>query len=1581
MKVTRRLAGGVLAAGMLLSVALPTMPVQVQAAPAAGMQLYVAPNGSDSAAGTIDAPLQTLEGARDKIRAIKAESGLPEGGITVNLREGDYKYMEESFTLEAQDSGAEGSPIVYQAYPGETVTLSGNVEADGTDFEPVTDESILARLPEEVRDKVLVYDVTENLGISEFAPLPKNGFGWPDQPAALNITVDGEAQTLARYPNEGFVKIDKSYSKGFVPRDHMPNPDGSCPACTKENGGERIPCKIGEDNWINQPSGVWGSRALADKYDLWSQENDIWTFGYFCWDWADDNIAVKSLEKDGDMLKITGLQPSRYGVNGGMKFYAYNLLCEIDQPGEWYLDRESGKLYLYPEKDLSGSTVELSMMGNSFIKAENAEYIQFKNLDISKGNSHGIELVDCSNTLVAGCDFSDLGQRAVVIGKIVSADSFSVVSEGAQGGHDNIVQSCNIQRTGQGGVYVAGGNRYSLTPANSKVINCSFDDYSVTKRTYSPAIALMGTGLEASNNKITNAPHMAISFDGNDNVIKNNEIAHVCYETSDSGAIYSVRRWSYRGNVITNNYIHDMVSNSGIGSAAVYLDDLMCGTEVSNNLFVNVTGYTTLIGGGRDNIVKNNIQINQNNGKGLHYDARGLGWAHYHAASPDGTCFAEWAALKNTLEQNPENWAKWQEKYPELTEMSLELDSASECIEGKKPAGAEITGNLLVGVANPFGNIDGNVKSMGTVENNESYPADTDIGFVDPNALNFEVKEGSIIDQKLGDDHFDASQVGLYKDEYRTELGVEVSAPVLTAPADGAADVSIVDGVALSWQAVEGAGSYEVELASDNAFKEILRTESVTEPGLTLTGLEAGTTYYWRVTAHEGRLNGSSAESEVRSFTTSSSTEASFYESFGNDFSAWTAAEGGTKGTPSNTTEQAHAGRYSYVQDEAMDAIEKTFGLPQQQVVTVWLYDTMESGKYTRAIANVSPRSGEWMALGVSARDSAEYYSMRVGSNFAVTEAPRSEGWHELKWDYTSGTDCKMYIDGILVNTVEDVEGFTFIGLGDYWGESNLPGDVSHMMFDDVRIGTPVIDPVPTAVELDKTSIILEVGAQQPLTAVAEVTPDVDVEFEWTQGEHEIARVDENGVVTGMRPGKTTVTVNVKGFPQVKATCEVEVVEQGGIHVDSITLDRESAQLSRTSTLQLNATILPENAGNKQVIWSSSDPNVAAVDANGMVYALQEGEAVITATAADNGKTAACTVQVTSDGYIILNPGFETGDLTGWSRYPKGETEGCTIEVTGDDAHSGSYAARVTTEDNIQQQPDGTGYAHKGIQFRLENADGSTLAADVSYTLRAWVKVTDDKTHEMGIHTMLRGGNPAGGVNATYKTVSAADGWVQVETTITPEDLAEHPGTLQLDFVIGNRNTTESAGSYLVDDAELIVERTEYTLTVNGGAGSGSYPAGVQVAATAQIPEGKEFVNWTAEGVEIEDNTAPVLVFTMPQGDVTLTAVYKDTEPEPTPKPTAEPTAQPTAEPTAEPTAKPTAEPTAQPTAVPTASPVPTPSPDASATPVPTEAPAQPDGGSSLPATGDSMPLAILAGVLVLAAAGFGRMIFCAKKH
>ena len=101
--------------------------------------IYVATDGNDANEGTIDSPLATLFGARDKIREIKKTSGLPEGGIKVYVRGGLYT-LEESFVLTEEDSGTEFSPIVYQEYPGEKVEITGGVYIPGKDFKKVRDE-------------------------------------------------------------------------------------------------------------------------------------------------------------------------------------------------------------------------------------------------------------------------------------------------------------------------------------------------------------------------------------------------------------------------------------------------------------------------------------------------------------------------------------------------------------------------------------------------------------------------------------------------------------------------------------------------------------------------------------------------------------------------------------------------------------------------------------------------------------------------------------------------------------------------------------------------------------------------------------------------------------------------------------------------------------------------------------------------------------------------------------------------------------------------------------------------------------------------------------------------------------------------------------------------------------------------------------------------------------------------------------------------------------------------------------------------------------------------------------------------
>ncbi len=99
-------------------IALPNVSAEGSSA-----ELYIA-NGATDGDGSFEKPFGSFEEAKQKIRSIKATSGLPQGGITVYVRGGEYN-ISEGLLLENQDSGVEGSPITYRNYQNETVVLVG----------------------------------------------------------------------------------------------------------------------------------------------------------------------------------------------------------------------------------------------------------------------------------------------------------------------------------------------------------------------------------------------------------------------------------------------------------------------------------------------------------------------------------------------------------------------------------------------------------------------------------------------------------------------------------------------------------------------------------------------------------------------------------------------------------------------------------------------------------------------------------------------------------------------------------------------------------------------------------------------------------------------------------------------------------------------------------------------------------------------------------------------------------------------------------------------------------------------------------------------------------------------------------------------------------------------------------------------------------------------------------------------------------------------------------------------------------------------------------------------------------------
>lgn len=181
----------------------------------------------------------------------------------------------------------------------------------------------------------------------------------------------------------------------------------------------------------------------------------------------------------------------------------------------------------------------------------------------------------------------------------------------------------------------------------------------------------------------------------------------------------------------------------------------------------------------------------------------------------------------------------------------------------------------------------------------------------------------------------------------------------------------------------------------------------------------------------------------------------------------------------------------------------------------------------------------------------------------------------------------------------------------------------------------------------------LNVGSSASLTASVSPSDATDKTVTWESGDITIATV-ENGVVTGVAKGGTTITARAGGK---SATVNVNVV----VPASGVTLDQTSLNMTKTQEVTLVATVNPGNASNKTVSWTSSNTAVATVDANGKVKAVGGGEATITATT-HNGKTATCAVTVTVpligisldktektlaiDGSFTLTVQFNPGDAT-----------------------------------------------------------------------------------------------------------------------------------------------------------------------------------------------------------------------------------------------------------------------------------------------------------------------------------------------
>ncbi len=178
-----------------------------------------------------------------------------------------------------------------------------------------------------------------------------------------------------------------------------------------------------------------------------------------------------------------------------------------------------------------------------------------------------------------------------------------------------------------------------------------------------------------------------------------------------------------------------------------------------------------------------------------------------------------------------------------------------------------------------------------------------------------------------------------------------------------------------------------------------------------------------------------------------------------------------------------------------------------------------------------------------------------------------------------------------------------------------------------------VNEPAVTSITLNKSALSLTVGQEETLSVESYEGGCTKPTVTWSSDPN-VATVDSNGKVTAVAAGNTTITAKV-GTNGPTADCTV-IVTSGIIAVTGVSLNKSSINVNascdetQTTSETLTATVIPENASNKRVTWSSNNENVVEVSTNGIVTPVASGVATVTVTTEDGNKTADCEVTVTN---------------------------------------------------------------------------------------------------------------------------------------------------------------------------------------------------------------------------------------------------------------------------------------------------------------------------------------------------------------
>ena len=508
---------------------------------------------SSWAASAIDIivnPGTPLTTARDEIRMARS-AGAKDEPATITLSAGTHELLQP-LVLEAQDSN---------------VTICA-----AKDAKPLLTGAPLVTGWRPHEGKIMKADVSKLL--------PK-GF-IPKQ-----LLMDGERQTLARYPN--FDANDPLYG-GWAFVDAFP-PSGA------------------------REGHQWKRTMYVKPGDVrqWAHPEDVELDIFAQYGWWNFVEPVASLDATTRLLTLR--KDCGYDLHPHNRYHVQNALEELDAPGEWFYDKRSGLLYFWPPASNTGTPVLIGDGTDKSVRVTIPTLDTF--IKVGKG-AKNITITGLSFTGCVGSAITFEGAENCMLTRcmITKTGAFNGSGVGVSGGKNVRISRNEISFTGSNGVSLNGGDRKTLTGPGHIAEDNHIHHIGVFNKN-ACGIAMNGVDLTAAHNHIHDGPRMGVQMSGNNLIVEFNHLHHLCMETQDGGAIYTGGRdWiSSRGSKWRYNLIHDIV---GCGQEAkglvhpwftfgLYPDDNTGGVDIVGNIVYRVAYTPIHMHNSRDCIVENNI--------------------------------------------------------------------------------------------------------------------------------------------------------------------------------------------------------------------------------------------------------------------------------------------------------------------------------------------------------------------------------------------------------------------------------------------------------------------------------------------------------------------------------------------------------------------------------------------------------------------------------------------------------------------------------------------------------------------------------------------------------------------------------------------------------------------------------------------------------------------------------------------------------------------------------------------------------------------------------------------------------------